>query len=50
MVHRFELLAFGWDAQYERVLDELLDAGIDGVFSDHVDRMAPAIVRAARTS
>jgi glycerophosphoryl diester phosphodiesterase len=50
MVHRFELLAFGWDAQSERVLDELLDAGIDGVFSDHVDRMAPAIVRAARTS
>lgn len=47
MVHRFELLAFGWDAQYERVLEELLDAGIDGVFSDHVDRMVPAITRAS---
>lgn len=43
LVHRFELLAFGWDAQYERVLDELLDSGIDGVFSDHVDRMVAAI-------
>lgn len=39
LVHRFELFAFGWDAQYERVLAELLDAGIDGVYSDHVDRM-----------
>ena len=43
MVHRFDLLAFGWDAQFERVLDELLDAGIDGVYSDHVDRMVAAI-------
>ena len=43
MVHRFELLAFGWDAQYERILDELLDSGIDGVFSDHVDTMMTSI-------
>jgi len=45
LVHRFEMLAFGWDAQFERVLDELLDAGIDGVFSDHVDRMLAAFER-----
>jgi glycerophosphoryl diester phosphodiesterase len=43
LVHRFEMLAFGWDAQHERVLDELLDSGIDGVFSDHVDRMVSAL-------
>ena len=43
MVHRFELLAFGWDAQYERILDELLDSGIDGIYSDHVDRMMTSI-------
>ena len=43
MVHRFELLAFGWDAQFPRVLDELLDSGIDGVYSDHVDRMMSSI-------
>jgi glycerophosphoryl diester phosphodiesterase len=45
MVHRFELLAFGWDAQHERILDGLLDAGIDGVYSDHVDRMVTALER-----
>ncbi len=45
LVHRFEMLAFGWDAQHERILDSLLDAGIDGVFSDHVDRMVEALDR-----
>ena len=43
MVHRFGLLAFGWDAQYERILEELLDSGIDGVYSDHVDTMMACI-------
>ncbi len=47
MVHRFELLAFGWDAQFERVLDGLLDAGIDGVYSDHVDVMMNSLANAA---
>jgi len=45
MVHRFGMLAFGWDAQFDRVLDDLLDSGIDGVFSDHVDRMMAAFSR-----
>lgn len=45
LVHRFEVLAFGWDCQYERVLDELLDMGIDAVYSDHVDRMVEALAR-----
>jgi glycerophosphoryl diester phosphodiesterase len=45
MVHRFELLAFGWDAQHPRILEGLLDAGIDGVYSDHVDRMVAALDR-----
>jgi glycerophosphoryl diester phosphodiesterase len=48
MVHRFELLAFGWDAQHERVLDGLLDAGIDAVYSDHVDRMVTALEKRSR--
>lgn len=43
LVHRFQILAFGWDAQHERVLDELLDSGIDAVYSDHVDRMMAAL-------
>jgi glycerophosphoryl diester phosphodiesterase len=43
MVHRFDLLALGWDAQFDRTIDELLDTGIDGVFSDHVDRLMARI-------
>jgi glycerophosphoryl diester phosphodiesterase len=42
LFHRFERVAFGWDAQHERVLRGLLQMGIDGVFSDWVDRMVDA--------
>ena len=45
LVHRFERYALGWDAQFDRILDQLLDSGIDGVFSDHTDRMMAAIGR-----
>jgi len=41
--HRFERCAFGWDAQQPRVLANLLGMGIDGVYSDHVDRMVEAL-------
>jgi glycerophosphoryl diester phosphodiesterase len=43
LFHRFGLVCLGWDAQLPRILAELLDMGIDGVFSDHVDRMVEAI-------
>ena len=43
LFHRFERFALGWDLQLPRILGEALDAGIDGVFSDHVDRMMTAI-------
>ena len=43
LFHRFERHAFGWDAQYRRQLDALLVMGIDGVFSDHVERMVDAL-------
>ncbi|MEZ5178923.1 MAG: glycerophosphodiester phosphodiesterase [Acidimicrobiales bacterium] len=43
LFHRFKVHAFGWDAQFERVLDGLLRMGIDGVFSDHVDRLVDAL-------
>lgn len=46
LFHRFGLLTFGWDAQQPRVLDELLAAGIDGVYCDHVERMVAALERA----
>lgn len=43
LFHRFGRLCFGWDAQHERMVVELLDMGIDGVYSDHVDRMMDAV-------
>ena len=48
LFHRFERLCFGWDAQHEHVLDDLLRMGVDGVFSDHVDLMVEAIDRHRR--
>jgi glycerophosphoryl diester phosphodiesterase len=45
LFHRFDVLAFGWDAQHDRILDDLLDMGIDGVYSDHTDRMMGALAR-----
>lgn len=43
LFHRFGVLTFGWDAQHEWVLESLLDVGIDGLFSDYVDRMTGAL-------
>ncbi|MCU0271383.1 MAG: glycerophosphodiester phosphodiesterase [Acidimicrobiales bacterium] len=45
MAHRFGLFALAWDAQFERTLDAVLDAGIDGVYCDDVERMMEAIAR-----
>ena len=39
LFHRFGLACLGWDAQHERQLDRLFRMGIDGVYSNHVDRM-----------
>jgi len=43
LFHRFELLCLGWDAQYQRVLSNLVAMNLDGVYSDHVDRMMAAV-------
>lgn len=43
LFHRFGLVVFGWDCQHRRQLDALLEMGIDGVYSDHVDRMVDAL-------
>jgi glycerophosphoryl diester phosphodiesterase len=48
LLHRFNRLAFGWDAQFDRNLDGLLRMGIDAVYSDHVDRMVDALERNAQ--
>lgn len=39
LFHRFGVHAFAWDAQFERVIASLVRMGIDGVFSDHPDRL-----------
>lgn len=46
LFHRFGVLAFGWDAQLPRVIEELIDLGIDAVYSDHVDRLVDAAAAA----
>jgi glycerophosphoryl diester phosphodiesterase len=43
LFHRFDRMAFGWDAQHERIIAELTGMGIDGIFSDHVDRLMDTI-------
>jgi glycerophosphoryl diester phosphodiesterase len=43
LFHRFERLALAWDLQHERVLREVLRMGIDGIYSDWVDRMVDAM-------
>jgi glycerophosphoryl diester phosphodiesterase len=43
--HRFDRYTLAWDAQHTRILDGLLAMGMDGVYSDHVDRMVAAIAR-----
>lgn len=46
LFHRFGRFALGWGAQLERVIFELLDSGLDGIYSDHVDRLTAAASRA----
>jgi glycerophosphoryl diester phosphodiesterase len=43
LFHRFERVTFGWDAQHERIVVALVDMGIDGVYSNYVDRMMEAL-------
>jgi glycerophosphoryl diester phosphodiesterase len=42
LAHRFERLAFAWDAQFEHQLSALMRMGVDAVYSDWVDRMVDA--------
>lgn len=48
LFHRFERYCFGWDAQFERIITALLRYGLDGVYSDHVDRMTDALAEFSR--
>lgn len=39
LMHRFNVQAFGWDAQFPSALSNGLLMGLDGIYSDHVDRL-----------
>jgi glycerophosphoryl diester phosphodiesterase len=43
LAHRFGLLAFAWDAQEYRRIRAVLEMGVDGIYSDHVERMVAAV-------
>jgi glycerophosphoryl diester phosphodiesterase len=43
LAHRFSLKAFAWDAQEYRRIRAVLEMGIDGIYSDHVDRLVAAV-------
>ncbi len=42
LLHRFERVAFGWDMQEPHILQAGLRMGLDGIYSDWVDRMIEA--------
>ena len=42
LFHRFERTAFSWDLQHEHLLRPAFRMGLDGVYSDYVDRMVDA--------
>ena len=43
LFHRFRVLAFAWDLQEVRHIRSALDMGVDGIYSDHVDRMVATV-------
>ena len=42
LFHRFDRIALGWDMQETHLIERALRMGLDGVFSDHPDRMVDA--------
>ena len=44
LFHRFDRVAFGWDMQELHILQAALLMGLDGVYSDWVDRMVDVYV------
>jgi glycerophosphoryl diester phosphodiesterase len=43
LVHRFSLQAFSWDVQEVRQIRSALAMHLDGIYSDHVDRMVATV-------
>ena len=47
LFHRFDLLAFAWDAQETRYLRSMINIGADAVYCDHVERMVATVAEFA---
>jgi len=45
LFHRFDVLAFSWDLQFEHQLEGALRMGVDAVYSDHSDTMIDVLTR-----
>lgn len=45
LFHRFDVLAFSWDVQFDHQLEDALRMGVDAVYSDHTDTMMDALAR-----
>jgi glycerophosphoryl diester phosphodiesterase len=43
LFHRFDRQVFAWDVQEERHLRAMVRLGVDGVYSDHVERMVSIV-------
>jgi len=43
LFHRFDVLAFGWDLQFDYALENAVRMGLDAVYSDHVDLMVDVL-------
>jgi glycerophosphoryl diester phosphodiesterase len=50
LFHRFGRYTLSWDLQFERVISEHLRMGMDGIFSDWVDRMMDAYAQEVGTA
>jgi len=45
LFHRFDVLAFSWDLQFDYQLEGALRMGVDAIYSDHTDTMMDVVAR-----
>ncbi len=50
LFHRFGILCFAWDIQFETRMAEVVRMGMDAVYSDHVDMMMDVVKGEAGTA
>ena len=43
LFHRFDVLAFAWDAQEIRYIRSMIGVNIDAVYCDHIERMVATV-------